>query len=41
MKEYMIKIIRTHQYYEDGILEALDEEKIREIYNDVIDWLEA
>lgn len=40
MKDYMISIIKVHQYYEEGTLEAMTEEEVREIYNDVIDWLE-
>ena len=40
MKEYMISIIRKHQYYEAGTLEAMNEEKVREIYESIIDWIE-
>ena len=39
MKEYMIGIIRAHQYYDEGVLEAKSEEEIREIYEIIIDWL--
>ena len=40
MKEYMISIIRAHQYYEAGTLEAMNEENVREIYESIIDWIE-
>lgn len=40
IKQYMIDIIRMHLYYEEGKLESMTEEEVREIYNDVIDWLE-
>lgn len=40
MKQYMISIIRTHQYYEEGTLEVMSEDKVREIYEEIIDWLE-
>lgn len=39
MKEYMVGIIRQHQYYPEGSLEAMSEDEVREIYEMVIDWL--
>ena len=39
MKEYMIRIIRQYWYYEDGKLEAMTEEEVREIYENLIDWI--
>lgn len=40
MKDYMISIIKVHQYYEEETLEAMNEEKVREIYESIIDWIE-
>lgn len=40
MKQYMVNVIRAHQYYEDGALEAMSTEQVREIYETIIDWLE-
>lgn len=39
MKEYMIEVIRQHQYYTDGILEAMTEEQVREIFEALLDWM--
>lgn len=39
MKEYMISIIRQHQYFEAGALEQLTEMQIRELYEALIDWI--
>ena len=39
MKEYMISIIRQHQYYEDNILEAMTESEVREIFENLLDWI--
>lgn len=38
-KEYMISIIRQHQYYADGALENMTEEQVKEIFETIIDWL--
>ena len=38
-KQIMIDVIRSHQYYEEGSLERLTEEEVREIYENLIDWL--
>lgn len=39
IKQYMISIIRAHQYYAEGVLESMSEEQVREIYENLIDWL--
>lgn len=39
MKEYMIGIIRQHQWYEAGTLEQMAEEEVRDIYEMVVDWI--
>lgn len=38
-KDYMIQIIRNYQYYETGILEAMTEEEVSEIYENLLDWI--
>lgn len=38
-KEMAIEAIRRHWYYEPGELEAMPEEKIREIWNSLCEWL--
>ena len=37
--DYMINIIREHQHYEDGVLEAMSEDEVREIFEALLDWL--
>lgn len=37
--EYMIWIIKQHQYYGDEELENMTEEQVREIYEMIIDWI--
>lgn len=39
MMEYMIGIIKQHQYYGDEELENMTEEQVREIYEMIIDWI--
>ena len=39
MKEYMIGIIRQHQFYNEGVLEAMSEEEVRDIYESLLDWI--
>lgn len=39
MKEYMIGIIRQHQFYKEGVLEAMSEEEVRDIYESLLDWI--
>ena len=38
-KESMITIIRQHQYYEDGSLEGMTEEEVRDIFETLLDWI--
>ena len=38
MKEYMIEVIRRYWFFEDGTLEGLPAEEVREIYERLIDW---
>lgn len=40
MKAYMIEIIRSHWYYEDGVLESKSESEVKEIFESLIDWVE-
>lgn len=40
-KEYMISIIRQHQYYEAGTLEKMTEQQVREIFECILDWIEC
>ena len=40
MKADMIKIIRSHWFYEDGELECKSELEVRAIYEVLLDWLE-
>lgn len=40
MKQHMISVIRAHQYYKEGTLEAMSTEQVREIYETIIDWVE-
>ena len=37
--DYMISIIREHQHYEDGVLEEMREDEVREIFEALLDWL--
>lgn len=37
---YMIETIKEHWYFDEGILEAMDDGSIRDIYEELIDWLE-
>ena len=37
--KYMIQLIKQHWYYEDGVLESMSEDEIRDIYERLIDWL--
>lgn len=39
MKEIMIKMVKAYQYYEDGELEELTEAEVKEIYENLIDWI--
>lgn len=39
MKEYMIDTIYRYLYYEDGILENMTEEEVRQVYENLIDWI--
>ena len=39
MKQLMIDVIRSHQYYEAGLLESLTEDEVRNIYESLIDWI--
>lgn len=41
MKEYMIGVIKQHWFYDEGHLESLTEEDVREIYEYLIDWIDA
>lgn len=38
-KGYMITVIKEHLYYEDGVLEGMSEDKVREIYEATLDWI--
>lgn len=38
-KNYMISIIRKHQHYPQGQLENMPFNKIKEIYEKLIDWI--
>lgn len=38
--DYMIGIIRQHQYYGAGALERMTEEQVRGIYEAILDWIE-
>ncbi len=40
-KEWLIERIKDHQYYEDGVLEAMTEAELLEIWNRLIDWIGA
>ena len=37
--DYMIGIIRQHQYYGAGVLEDMTEEQVRGIYEAILDWI--
>lgn len=39
-KELMIAFIRSIQYYESGVLEAMTEAEVKEIYEALIDWFD-
>lgn len=39
--QYMIMIIREYWYYKEGTLEKMTEAEVREIYKNLLDWLEA
>lgn len=39
--EYMIGFIRRYWFYEDGNLENMTEDEVREIYERLIDWIEG
>lgn len=39
MKEYMIDTIYRYLYYEDGTLENMTEEEVRQVYENLIDWI--
>ena len=39
MKQIMIEVIRQHQYYKAGALEAMSEDEIRDIYEGLLDWI--
>ena len=36
---YLIDFIREHQYYRDGALEQMSENELKEIYENLIDWI--
>ena len=38
-RDYMIQTIRSHQYYEDGKLESMSDEELRDIYECLINWI--
>ena len=40
MKEYMIGIIRNHWWYEDGKLESMNINEVRDIFERLLDWIE-
>ena len=35
----MIRLIRAYWWYEEGHLEAMTEDEVRDIYNRLIDWI--
>jgi len=39
MKQYMIGKIRDYWFYEQGALESMSDEEVKEIYERLIDWL--
>lgn len=39
-KGFMICIIRRHWHYEDGVLEKMSDEEVREIFERLLDWIE-
>ena len=41
MKETMIEFIRSKQFYENGTLERMTETEIREIFENLIEWVEG
>lgn len=41
MKEYMVSVIRRYWYYDEGSLEAMSDEDVKEIFDYLIDWLDG
>lgn len=39
-KEYMISIIRSHQYYKAGTIERMTEKQVKDIFEELLDWIE-
>lgn len=39
VREIMIDVIRAYQYYEDGVLESLTDEELKDAYESLMDWI--
>lgn len=39
-REYMIKTIRKHWYFKEGELESLPESALKDVYEQLLDWIE-
>ena len=39
MREYMITVIKSHWSYEDGQLETMSDKELREVFENLLDWL--
>ena len=40
-RQWMIRTIRAVQFYEDGALEKMNDEDLRETFERLLDWIEG
>lgn len=40
MRDYMISIIKKYQHYGENVLETMDDKQLREVFENILEWLE-